>query len=58
MQSVFLDPLTASSQLSSAASLNLGRSQNGLSGNGLTHQKQIPLKDNVGNEGKYRFCFN
>ena len=31
-----LNPLVATFQLSSAASLNLGRSQNGVLGNGLT----------------------
>ena len=35
MQSVSQNPLIATFQLSSAASLNLGRSQNGVSGNGL-----------------------
>ena len=34
MQSVSLNPLIATFQLSSAASLNLGRSQNGVLGNG------------------------
>ena len=35
MQSVSTVPLIATSQLSSASSLNLGRSQNGVLGNGL-----------------------
>ena len=35
MQSVSQNPLIATFQLSSAASLNLGWSQNGVSGNGL-----------------------
>ena len=35
MQSVSQNPLIATFQLSSAASLNLGQSQNGVLGNGL-----------------------
>ena len=35
MQSVFLNPEIATFQLSSAASFNLGRSQNGVLGKGL-----------------------
>ena len=35
MQSVCQNPSLATFQLSSAASLNLGQSQNGVSGNGL-----------------------
>ena len=35
MQSVCYNPLIATFQLSSAASLNLGQSQNGVLGNGL-----------------------
>ena len=35
MQSVSSNPVIATFQLSSAASLNLGRSQNGVLGNGL-----------------------
>ena len=36
-QSVSKNPLIATFQLSSAASLNLGQSQNGVLGNGLIH---------------------
>ena len=39
MQSVSENTLIATFQLSSAASLNLGRSQNGVLGNGLNEMK-------------------
>ena len=47
MQSVSKNPLIATFQLSSAASLNLGRSQNGVLGNELTIY-------NVGNGVRYQ----
>ena len=37
------NPLIATFQLSSAASLNLGLSQNGVLGNGLTNKKHLDL---------------
>ena len=44
MQSVSLSPLLARFQLSSAASLNLGLSQNGILGNGLKEEIIISNK--------------
>ena len=41
MQSVSQNPLIATFQLSSAVSLNLGQSQNGVLGNGLTRPLHI-----------------
>ena len=43
MQSVSYNPLIATFLLSSAASLNLGRSRNGVLGNGLTHSHTTPF---------------
>ena len=40
MQSVSKNPLIATFQLSSASSLNLGQSQNGILGNGLKNFRQ------------------
>ena len=42
VQYVFQNPLIATLQLSSAASLNLGCSQNGVLGNGLTLSQTNP----------------
>ena len=43
MQSVSQNPLKATFQLSSAASLNMGQSQNGVLGNGLMWLKEWNL---------------
>ena len=43
MQSVSLNPLMATFKLSSAASLNLGWSQNGVLGNGLKTDEKLTL---------------
>ena len=45
MQSVSYIPLVETLQLSSVASLNLGRSQNGVLGNGLTSTPQYSLSE-------------
>ena len=45
MQSVSINPLIATFQLSSAAPLNLERSQNGVLGNGLS--PFLPVHDSI-----------
>ena len=51
MQSVSENPLIATFQLSSAASLNLGQSQDGVLGNGLTLYHTIPTFNHPMEEG-------
>ena len=50
MRSVSKNPSTATFHLSPAASLNLGRSQNGILGKGLTHFHTMTLFDAPGKQ--------